>query len=81
MADDTTTPRSRRGRGLSIKARGGIWYFVKKIRGKLRRISTGYPVATKEAKEAALRRAAEIEVEVRAGVHGWTKDVPTGRIY
>jgi site-specific recombinase XerD len=68
---------------MAIRDRGGVWYFVKKIKGsKLPfRRSTGFPVATKQTKEAALRRATEIELEIRAGLHGWTKDVPTVKEY
>lgn len=66
---------------MGLKARGGVWYFAKKIRGKLRRISTGFPVATKTSKDAAKRRATEIELEIRSGVHGWSKEIPTIRDY
>jgi integrase len=61
----------------TIKKRGRVWYFVGKIGGKLHRVATGYPVATKATKEAASRRATEIELAIRARVHGWTKDIPT----
>lgn len=62
---------------MALIARDGIWYFRKKIGGRRRRISTEFPVSTKATKESAKRRAAEIENEIRSGVHGWTKFVPT----
>lgn len=63
--------------GSGLVARNGTWYLRRYVAGKQRRVSTGYPVATKATKEAAARRATEIELEIRAGTHGWTKDVPT----
>jgi integrase len=72
---------------VALKGRGGVWYLVKKIgknrkgKPKLWRVSTGFPVATKATKEAAMRRATEIELEIRSGVRGWTKVVPTVREY
>lgn len=76
---------------MAIKKRGGKWYFVMKIgstinrrgqrRPKLWRKSTGFPVATKATKVSAARRATEIENEIRAGKHGWVKDVPTVQTY
>lgn len=66
---------------MALKARGGVWYLVKKINGRRFRITTGFPVATKAAKESAKRRATEIELEIRSGVHGWSKDVPTVKDY
>jgi integrase len=68
--------KRRLKRTMAIKKRNGRWIFVQKIGGKLHRVSTGYPVATKASKEAAARRATEIELDIRARVHGWTKDVP-----
>lgn len=65
----------------NLKARNGIWYYVKKIKGKRRRISTGFPVATKASKESAKRRATEIELEIRSNAHGWSKEVPTVKDY
>jgi integrase/recombinase XerD len=38
-------------------------------------------VSTKTSKESAKRRATEIELEIRSGVHGWSKDVPTVSTY
>lgn len=66
---------------MALIARYGIWYLRKKIGGKRRRISTGFPVGTKQSKESAKRRAAEIETEIRSGVHGWTKETPTVKTY
>jgi hypothetical protein len=68
---------------MALKARGSVWYLVKKLKGRkipIRR-STGYRVLNKQTKEAALRRAAEIELKLRAQADGWEKDIPTVKTY
>jgi excisionase family DNA binding protein len=45
--------------------RGGVWYLRKMINGRVFRESTGFA-----DKKAAERRANEIELDIRAGVHG-----------
>jgi integrase/recombinase XerD len=62
---------------LKLKKRGNMWYAVGKIKGYRYRVSTEIPVGTKAHKEAAQRRVGEIDVEIRSGKHGWTKDIPT----
>ena len=62
---------------MSLIKRGGMWYLRKKIRGQRFRVSTGIPVGTKAMREAAVRRAAELELEIHSGKLGWTKDVPS----
>jgi integrase len=62
---------------VALKQRGGVWWFVKKIKGHRYRKSTEIPIGTKAQREAAERRASEIELQIRSGEFGWTKDVPT----
>ena len=57
---------------MALKKRGGIWYFRKQINGRLYRESTGFA-----DKKAAERRATEIELDIRAGVHGWKSTIPS----
>ena len=70
----------RRGGG-GLTNRNGTWYLRKKINGRLYRVSTGFPVESKATKTSAARRASEIELAIRSGSHGWTKDIPTVRQY
>ena len=57
---------------MALRKRGGIWYFRKMINGQLFRESTGFA-----DKKAAERRANEIELDIRAGVHGWKSTIPS----
>ena len=57
---------------MALRKRGGIWYFRKMINGRLFRESTGFA-----DKKAAERRANEIELDIRAGVHGWKSTIPS----
>src|SRR5918996_4467154 len=57
---------------MALRKRGGIWYFRKMINGRLFRESTGFV-----DKKAAERRANEIELDIRAGVHGWKSTIPS----
>jgi integrase len=66
---------------MALIDRNGVWYFRKQIGKRLYRESTGYPVGTKVSRENALRKAAEIEVAIRAGRHGYTKAAPTVKTY
>ena len=50
--------------------RTGIWVFRMKKGGKDWRVSTGF-----KDRKTAMRRAAEIEVQIRSGLHGWTRNV------
>ena len=64
---DTSVDRS-----MALRKRGGIWYFRKMINGQLFRESTGFA-----DRKAAERRANEIELDIRAGVHGWKSTIPS----
>jgi integrase len=55
-----------------LRKRGGIWYFRKMINGHLFRESTGFA-----DQKAAELRANEIELDIRAGVHGSKSTVPS----
>ena len=57
---------------MALGKRGGIWYFRKMINGRLFRESTGFA-----DRKAAERRANEIELDIRAGVHGWKSTIPS----
>jgi hypothetical protein len=57
---------------MALRKRGGIWYFRKMINGQLFRESTGFA-----DRKAAERRANEIELDIRAGVHGWKSTIPS----
>jgi hypothetical protein len=57
---------------MALKKRGGIWYFRKQINGRLYRESTGFA-----DKKAAERCATEIELDIRAGIHGWKNTIPS----
>ena len=57
---------------MALRKRGGVWYFRKMINGRLFRESTGFA-----DKKAAERRANEIELDIRAGVHGWKSTIPS----
>ena len=57
---------------MALRKRGGIWYFRKMINGRLFRESTGFA-----DHKAAERRANEIELDIRAGVHGWKITIPS----
>src|SRR2546425_598076 len=57
---------------MALRKRGGIWYFRKMINGRLFRESTGFA-----DRKAAERRANEIELDIRAGVHGWKTTIPS----
>ena len=50
---------------MALVKRGGVWHFRKMINGQVYRESTGFA-----DKKAAERRANEIELDIRAGVHG-----------
>jgi hypothetical protein len=50
---------------MALVKRGGVWYFRKMINGQLFRESTGFA-----DRKAAERRANEIELDIRARVHG-----------
>lgn len=62
---------------LKVKKRGRVWYAVGEIKGRLYRLSTGIPVGTRAQKESAERRAAELDLQIRSGAFGWSKNVPT----
>lgn len=66
---------------MRLKVRNGIWYVVGKIKRRRYRLSTGFPVRDKQTKTAALRRAAELELEIRSGRYGWKPTVPTVKVY
>src|SRR5512139_488851 len=57
---------------MALVKRGGVWYFRKMINGQLFRESTGFA-----DRKAAERRANEIELDIRAGVHGWKSTMPS----
>src|SRR6266849_3831497 len=57
---------------MALVRRGGVWYLRKMINGQVYRESTGFA-----DKKAAERRANEIELDIRAGVHGWKSTVPS----
>ena len=57
---------------MALRKRGGIWYFRKMINGRLFRESTGFA-----DRKAAERRANEIELDIRAGIHGWKSTIPS----
>src|SRR5688572_789969 len=57
---------------MALRKRGGIWYFRKMINGQLFRESTGFA-----DRKAAERRANEIKLDIRAGVHGWRSTLPS----
>ena len=57
---------------MALRKRGGIWYFRKTINGQLFRESTGFA-----DKKSAERRAYEIELDIRAGIHGWKSTIPS----
>jgi integrase len=57
---------------MALVKRGGVWYLRKMINGQLYRESTGFA-----DKKAAERRANEIELDIRAGVHGWKGTIPS----
>lgn len=61
----------------TLRVVGRKWWIWQDVGGKQVRRSTGYPVLNKQTKEAALRRATEIELDVRAQQNRWEKDVPT----
>ena len=57
---------------MALVKRGGVWYLRKMINGQVYRESTGFA-----DKKAAERRANEIELDIRAGVHGWKSTIPS----
>lgn len=57
---------------MALEKRGDIWYFAKRINGQRYRESTGFA-----DKKSAERRAAEIEHDIRAGIHGWKSTIPS----
>lgn len=57
----------------NLENRAGVWYYRAVINGKLHRKSTGFKVSTRQNQQAALRRASEIENEIRSGNLGWMK--------
>src|SRR5438067_2025230 len=60
------------GCAMALRKRGGIWYFRKTINGQLFRESTGFA-----DEKSAERRASEIEHDIRAGIHGWKRTIPS----
>ncbi|MGE3510901.1 MAG: hypothetical protein AB7N65_18675 [Vicinamibacterales bacterium] len=54
---------------MALVKRGEVWYFTKRINGQRFRASTGFA-----DRKSAERRAAEIEVDIRSGIHGWKSD-------
>lgn len=61
----------------NLEVRGKTFYFRKKIKGEVHRISTGFKVGGRRAQELAQRRAVEIENEIRAEARGYVKkDAP-----
>ena len=52
----------------NLTRRGDIYYFRRRIDGKLYRVSTGFSDL-----RAAQRRAVELEYEIRSGLRGWRK--------
>jgi len=60
--------------------RNGRWWVKQQVLGKRIRRSTGFRVGTQAAKQAALRRAAEIVREETHGFLGW-KQAPTLKTY
>ena len=59
----------------NLRLRGNIWTFEKKVKGKRYRISTGF---SKDNREAANRRAVEIENDILSAKYGW-KNITTVR--
>jgi integrase len=57
---------------MALMKRGEMWYFAKRINGQRFRESTGFA-----DKRSAERRAAEIEHDIRAGIHGWRNTMPS----
>jgi len=57
---------------VSLLKRGEVWYFTKRINGQRFRVSTGFA-----DRKSAERRAAEIEVDIRSGIHGWKSTMPS----
>src|SRR5712691_7533866 len=57
---------------MALVKRGGVWYLRAMINGQVYRESTGFA-----DKKAAERRANEIELDIRAGVHGWKSTIPS----
>jgi hypothetical protein len=57
---------------MALVKRGGVWYLRKMINGQVYRESTGFA-----DRKAAERRANEIELDIRAGVHGWKSTIPS----
>ncbi len=57
---------------MALEKRGDIWYFAKRINGMRYRESTGFA-----DRKSAERRAAEMEHEIRAGIHGWRSTIPS----
>jgi len=55
---------------MALRKRGGIWYFRKMINGRLFRESTGFA-----DRQAAERRANEIELDIRADARGWKSTI------
>ena len=57
---------------MALLKRGEVWYFTKRINGQRFRVSTGFA-----DRKSAERRAAEIEVDIRSGIHGWKSTMPS----
>jgi hypothetical protein len=57
----------------NLRLRGNIWTFEKKVKGRRYRISTGF---SKDNREAANRRAVEIENDILSAKYGW-KNITT----
>ena len=56
---------------MALLKRGEVWYFTKRINGQRFRVSTGFA-----DRKSAERRAAEIEVDIRAELRGMVGGVP-----
>lgn len=62
----------------NLEIRGNKYYFRAKIAGKVHRVATGFSVGTPRGLQLALRRAREIETEIRAEARGYVKkEIPT----
>jgi len=57
---------------MALVKRGEVWYFTKRINGQRFHVSAGFA-----DRKSAERRAAEIEVDIRSGIHGWKSTMPS----
>jgi len=69
----STTRAAMNGRKTNVVLRGDMYYFRGRVNGKERWVSTGFRPVNRAAFDMAVRRAREIEVELRADVHGYRK--------